>query len=98
MIKQELISTVLGMSEAELRELNSVIIEALNSRRSLKQQIAKAAFERGNKVTFTGKNGRPNTATILKINQKTIDVVIESNTGYREGMMVRVSPSMLVRI
>ena len=98
MNKQEMISAVLSMSAEDLKQLNNIVVAELNSRIRMKQKEAKASLWLGDKVSFTGKNGRSNTARIIKINQKTIDVIVESDTGYAKNVMVRVSPTMLTRI
>ena len=98
MNKQEMISAVLSMSAEDLKQLNNIVVAELNSRIRMKQKEAKAALWVGDKVSFTGKNGRPNIARIIKINQKTIDVMIDSDTGYAKNAMVRVSSTLLTRI
>ena len=67
-------ATLNAMSDEQLRELNHQVVAVMRHRHSVKAMTAVAAFRPGDKVQFTGKYGEKLTATVDKINQKTVSV------------------------
>lgn len=80
-------STLRSATLEELRNLNLAVVEAIRARET---DVARA-FQAGDRVKFTAKDGRTITGSVAKINLKTIKV-------RSIDTMWAVSPSLLSRV
>jgi hypothetical protein len=76
------------LNEAQLRDLNRLIVARLNSLRVEKQFEALCQFNEGDQVTWSGRQGRQ-VGTITKLNRTTATIQV------KPGVVWRVSPSLL---
>jgi hypothetical protein len=104
-MNRDLQKIVLNLSNDELRELNSYVVDLIRANQTTTQLRAKAGFRMGDKVKFrSSKTGRDVVGFVKKINSKSIDVLEDTANGINLvnspmpaylQMTWRVSPSML---
>ena len=90
-IPKNVLNAIEKMSSDELRELNTVIVDTVNSRRRLKNINAKRAFSVGDQVAFNTRNGEFVSGIVSKINKVNIKVKTGSATW-------TVSPNLLNKV
>lgn len=76
----------------ELREINEVLMLQYRSLQAVKTAHAVAAFRKGDRVSFIGKNGLKHFGTVQKVNQKTVTVFSDRQSTWR------ITPGLLSKI
>lgn len=74
----------------DLKVLNKCIVSRMKMLYMSKNEQELSRFYPGNKVRFTSKNGGIKTGVVIRVNQKTVSVVIDGEEGWW-----KVSPQML---
>lgn len=97
--QMEIFNQFRGMTTADLREVNSVLVNTIRDRQRLEVIKAATAFHPGQLVSFrSNKTGRRVYLRVTKFNQKTVGGQEVSEMGVQQAGMGtwRVSPGMLV--
>ena len=84
-----------NLSQADM----NAIANAFNTKRKMNTMVAVAQWKRGDRVTFVARSGKTITATVLKVNQKTVTYeALLTADEVRRGLIPmswNVSPSLL---
>ncbi len=78
----------------DLRALNKLIVDRINSITESVHEFVLSQFKPGNRVRFKSKDGTNKTGTIIRVNQKTVSLVVDGD----DHAWWKVSPQILERI
>ena len=87
--KESTLAAIAQLGVDDLRFLNSAIVDQLKALRNASDAQNIAQFAVGDRVTFTDKAGERLSATVLKLNKKTVGLVTDDDVRWK------VSPQLL---
>lgn len=90
-----LLTDLAVMSIAELREVNTVVVDLIKNKRRLEGAVIKASMKVGDKVTWT-KGGQEHTGTISKMNRTKARVDQQDIQG--RGSLIWTIPFTMLKV
>ena len=88
-------SLINSRTEAELIELNKIVVRKLNAMHRLKSRDLALKWNVGMKVSFSGPRGTTITGTIVKTNPTSASIQPDTIGGFRDYRRWRVGYSLL---
>lgn len=79
MVNANIRKLVVDMNMQELRDLQDLVIVAMRRM----QATATMMFRPGDRVSFQARDGRTISGRVLKVNQKTVSVMSDTNTLWK---------------